>query len=810
MECTEHMDRAMVTSSSVLRIDMELRKILSILFFCTCFSLYAQNEGWQVYPAYTEAMQVEAAGNYLYCVMKGSGTKDSNTGNLVRYDVEDGSVKTYDCLHELSDKEIAKISYNEATDRLLIVYTTGNIDLLGDDDEVVNVTALMDASVLAESINSITNIGKKAYICVDFGIIELDTENEVVLETYKVGTSVSSIQVVGEKTYVARSDGFFHVESVSRMHDRNSWHKLAAADFNCMVAFAGQMYALANNRLHYLIPTDSGVDIVATSYYFRRLDAFAKYLLCTDAGSWIALFDTSSPQRPKIVQQKYQWNDFVFVSDELYVCDKGHGLVSYKFDEEKSVFSQVSTTDLFSVNSPRSDLFYRINYVGDRLLAAGGINTMLGTYYPVTFMFMEYDGMQPLWTIFDENGPKSEFPNLSHNNAVALVQDPADDNHFYGAVYRNGLHEYRMDEDGAVRFVGLYNYENSPLQCIAVETPYPWNYCTCTALQYDSNGNLWMANQQTDTIVRIMRPNGKWVSLFYPEIAETEMVHQYLFASCGINFMVAYEGGKRGFFGFDTAGTLNLQDDDRHLLRRTITNQDGVAVMPTHFYCMAEDHDNQIWCGTNEGLFVITSPQDWFDSDFRFHQIKRNRDDGSGLADYLLAGVDITCIAVDPSNRKWVGTQSDGVYLVSHDGQETLHHFTRANSPLLSDYVYSIAIHPGSGRVMFGTDAGLCSYDEHVTTPEEELLEETIHVYPNPVKPGTDATVTIQGLTDGAEVKILGSSGHAVWGTKSIGGSVRWNCCNMQGERVASGVYHIVCNTGDAKRTVVKRIVVMK
>lgn len=789
-----------------------MRRILLFIisFICACHFSYSQNERWQVYPAYTEAVQVEAAGNYLYCVMKGSGTKDSNTGNLVRYDVEDGSVKTYDCLHELSDKEIAKISYNEATRRLLIVYTTGNIDLLGDDDEVVNVTALMDASVLAESINSITNIEKKAYICVDFGIIELDTENEVVLETYKVGTSVSSIQVVGEKTYVARSDGFFHVESVSGMHDRNSWHKLAAADFNCMVAFAGQMYALANNRLHYLIPTDSGVDIVATSYYFRRLDAFAKYLLCTDAGSWIALFDTSSPQRPKIVQQKYQWNDFVYVSDDLYVCDNEHGLVTYKFNAEESRFSLMSDAELFKINSPKRDLFYHISYAGDRLLIAGGINTQMASYYPVTFMYMEDNGMQPHWTLFDETTPKKEYPNLSHYNAVDLVQDPTDINHFYGAVYRNGLHEYRIDETGEVKFVKLFNYENSPLQCIAVETPRPWNYCTCTALQYDDKGNLWMANQQTDTIVRIMRPNGKWMSLYYPEIVESENVFQYLFSSHDINFMVTYEGGRRGFFGFDTGGTLNLQDDDRHLLRQTITNQDGTTVMPTQFYCMAEDRDNQIWCGTNEGLFVITRPQDWFEPDFHFHQIKRNRNDGSGFADYLLAGVHVTCIAVDPSNRKWIGTRGDGVYLVSHDGQETIYHFTKENSPLLSDNIQSIAVHPQSGLVMFGTDLGLCSYGEEVVEAETTLLKDNVKVYPNPVRPNTNAVVTIEGLTDGAEVKVVSSSGQVVWGTKSIGGSVRWNCCNIDGKRVASGVYHVVCNTKDAKQTIVARVVVLK
>ena len=251
-------------------------------------------------------------------------------------------------------------------------------------------------------------------------------------------------------------------------------------------------------------------------------------------------------------------------------------------------------------------------------------------------------------------------------------------------------------------------------------------------------------------------------------------------------------------------------DDDRHLLRYSITNQDGTTVLPTHFYCMTEDKDRQIWCGTNEGLFVITRPEDWFKSDFRFHQIKRNRNDGSGFADYLLAGVDITCITVDASNRKWIGTQSDGVYLVSHDGQETIHHFTIDNSPLLSNHIQSIAINPRTGRVMFGTDRGLCSYDEQVTEAENILSESSVRAYPNPVRPNTNAIVTIDGLTDGAEVKILTSSGQVIWGTTSVGGSVRWNCCNMHGQRVPSGVYHVVCNTADAGQTVVTRIIVMK
>ena len=797
-------------ADSIQRSRMVFRIIAFILFWCTCHVSFSQSERWQVYPAYTEAVQVEAADNYLYCIMKGSGTINSNTGNLVRYDVEDGSVKTYDCLHELNDKEISRISYNEATGRLLVLYSTGNLDLLDADDNVVNISALSDASIYGERIKNISHIGKYVYLCLDFEIIEIDTELGVVGETYRIDAPVFSIQSLGNKIYVSRGDGLYQINDRTMMHVPNNWQKVDDGVFDVMQVFAGRLYALKKTRLCYLIPDESGLTITETSYYFKKIDAFSNYLLCTDAGSWIGLYSISSPQKPKIARQKYKWSDFTFISDILYVCDKEQGFIPYMFNEDDSAFSPISASPLFVVNSPRSDLFYHMNYVDERLLVAGGINTQMASYYPVTFMCMEENGMHPHWTLFDETGPKEAYPHLTHYNAVDLVQDPTDANHFYGAVYRNGLHEYRMDENGEIKFVRLFNYENSPLKCIDVDTPDPWNYCTCTALQYDSKGNLWMANQQTDTIVRIMRPNGKWMSLYYPEIVKSENVFQYLFSSHDINFMVTYEGSMRGFFGFDTGGTLNLQDDDRHLLRQTITNQDGTTVMPTQFYCMTEDRDEQIWCGTNEGLFVVINPQNWFDTDFRFHQIKRNRNDGSGFADYLLAGVHVTCISVDPSNRKWIGTRGDGVYLVTHDGQETIYHFTKENSDLLSDNIHSIAIHPQSGLVMFGTDMGLCSYAEDVVEAETTLSKNTVTVFPNPVRPNTNAIVTIQGLTDGAEVKIVNSSGQVVWGTKSTGGSVRWNCCNISGHRVASGVYHVVCNTEDAGQTVVTRIVVLK
>lgn len=784
--------------------------VLLTTFFYTCLFSYSQNERWQVYLSYTEPLQIESVGNYLYVVMKGSGTRDSNTGNLVRYDLEDSSVKTYDCLHELSDKEIARISYNNATSQLLIVYVNGNIDLLDADDNICNISALKDKSIPGTSINQISHNDTKTYLSLETGIVEIDTSKGVVLAQYLIGKNVYGIQFLNGKAFVSTNEGLYAVESVADLHNQKSWVKVSELTFTEICAFSNILYGISATRLHYIKQEGQQYDVVPTSYYFKTIKCFDEHMMCFDDGRWIALFQHDNPQKPTIVSQNYTWYDCEYISGKLYVCDKQYGLIPYSLDESLKVFAPLQFAPLFKIDSPSRDRFYHIHYVGDRLLIAGGINTQLATYYPETFMFMEEEGGKPHWVLFDEQTPMEQYPDLSHNNSVDLVQDPLDANHFFGAVYRNGLHEYRVNEDDEVEFVRLYNYQNSPLSTINVDTPRPWNYCTCTALQYDKNGNLWMANQQTDTIVRLMRPNGKWVSLFYPEISNTTNVFQYLFTSNDIIFLVSYEGSNRGFFGFDTAGTLNYQDDDRHLLRSSITNQDGTNVVPSQFYCMAEDRDEQVWCGTNEGLFVITSPQNWFDTNFRFHQIKRNRNDGSGYADYLLAGVDVTWIEVDPANRKWVGTLNNGVYLFSHDGQETLHHFTTENSPLLSNRIHSIAVNKGTGRVMFATDEGLCSFDEKVSEPEDYLSEEKLVIYPNPVRPSTNAIVTIEGLSDSADVKILSASGQVVWHSNSVGGSLRWDCRDMSGRQVSSGVYHVVCKSRDSNRKIVSRIVVLR
>ena len=69
-------------------------------------------------------------------------------------------------------------------------------------------------------------------------------------------------------------------------------------------------------------------------------------------------------------------------------------------------------------------------------------------------------------------------------------------------------------------------------------------------------------------------------------------------------------------------------------------------------------------------------------------------------------GLEVPINTVDAANRKWIGTEANGAYLISADGQEMIHHFMVEDSPILSNNVQSIAVHPETGEVVFGTDKG--------------------------------------------------------------------------------------------------------
>ena len=226
--------------------------------------------------------------------------------------------------------------------------------------------------------------------------------------------------------------------------------------------------------------------------------------------------------------------------------------------------------------------------------------------------------------------------------------------------------------------------------------------------------------------------------------------------------------------------------------------------------CMIEDHDGTSWIGTGAGPIVLTNPTRFFNDDFYCTQIKVPRNDGSNLADFLLANDQINAIAIDGGNRKWIGTETNGVYLLSSDGLETIEHFTEDNSPLPSNSITSIAIHPKSGKVYIGTLKGLVSYQGDATEGESSFEDDNVYAYPNPVHPGYTGVNTVTGWMTDSDEKITNISGHLIYEGSSIGGQFTWDGRNRQGNRVASGVYFVMAANKEGKEGIVTKILFVR
>ena len=411
------------------------------------------------------------------------------------------------------------------------------------------------------------------------------------------------------------------------------------------------------------------------------------------------------------------------------------------------------------------------------------------------------------WNIYPDENITSKT-NVTYENLECLDYDPADTSHIFVGG-RNGLYEYKNGN-----FENYYNYENSPIERYNNRSK---EYELITGVKFDKEGNLWILNSQAPTQSLIEFTKDKqWISHQLPDLMKLDdagftnkslgLLGNMLIDSRGLLWFVNNHWIVPSLYCYQFS-----EDNSEERLNAftSFVNEDGTEVSVGAVRCTTEDKDGNIWIGTSAGPLLL-DPNQITASVPTFTQVKVPRNDGTNYADYLLSGIDVSCIAVDGANRKWFGTKKNGIYLISEDNLSEIHHFTTLNSPLLSNGIESIAINEKTGEVFIGTDKGLCSYMSDSSTPNESMTSDNVWAYPNPVKPDYTGLITIVGLSQNADVKILTSNGRIVNEGKSNGGTYTWNGCDANGKKVASGIYMVATATNDGEKGTVCKIAIIK
>jgi len=407
------------------------------------------------------------------------------------------------------------------------------------------------------------------------------------------------------------------------------------------------------------------------------------------------------------------------------------------------------------------------------------------------------------WSFFQDD--MATQTGINYQDVFCLDIDPRDNSHVM-AGSREGLYEFRNGQ-----FVKLWNSDNSLIESFNKKSK---DYELVYGVMYDKDGNLWALNSQapTQSILEYTK-DGEWKSFPHSEL----MKLKYLFPepqslgslkgmmtdSRGLVWFVNDHWTVPSFYAYQT-GTNALNS-----YQGPFVNEDGTSLNITFCKCIAEDKDNNMWIGTNIGPFML-EPDQIAAANPVLTQVKVPRNDGTNYADYLLSGVNIQSIVVDKNNRKWFGTNGNGLYLIAADNITTLAHFTKTNSKLLSDNILSLALNDATGELFIGTDQGLCSYTGNFSDASNGMTKDNVWAYPNPVKPDYTGAITITGLENGASVKIVTSNGVLVNEGIASNGEYKWYGINRDGKRVASGVYMVEVATSEGEKGVVCKIAIVR
>ena len=470
-------------------------------------------------------------------------------------------------------------------------------------------------------------------------------------------------------------------------------------------------------------------------------------------------------------------------------------------DEDNSDYDKyIDLVKTLKPGGPNSNHIGFLRFTNNCLYTCGGIPG--GNFSPmIPGNIQVWNGSE--WAVYQDQ--LETITGHSFMDLASLDVDPLDATHVFTGG-RTGLYEFKNG-----KFIKEYNYDNSQLLTTAAIDQPSKDYTMVQTVKYDNNGSLWILNSgsPTTSLFEITK-EGQWISHHKKEFLNT--------ANRAYDNMVNAMFDSRGLLWFcncrfiEPALFCYQQSSDIAVVYKKLVNQDGTSIelADDGIYCIVEDKESNIWIGTTAGPIVIMKDQVGKSAnEIEFTQVKVPRNDGTNYADYLLAGNTITSIAIDGGNRKWFGTNSNGVYLISADNMSQIQHFTADNSPLLSNNILSITLNPVTGEVFFATDKGLCSYISDATQTNEEMTSDNVWAYPNPVNPGYTGPITITGLTYDADVKILSANGALVHEGRSNGGTYIWYGNDQKGRRVASGVYMVVTATRTGEKGTVCKIAIV-
>ncbi|HON52058.1 MAG TPA: T9SS type A sorting domain-containing protein, partial [Bacteroidales bacterium] len=676
----------------------------------------------------------------------------------------------------LSDVDLTTMKYNEEAKKLVIGYTNGIIDILSfPGQKITSIPTIAKRQLYgSKAIRDIVFKHDTAYIATDFGLVTMNLQNNEFIHTAvlgnqgeSVGVNAVTIDYTNAILFAATQKGIFSIGLHQNISDGFLWKHVPIgvhqfSKITHILYYNNVMYysAAQNNWEQYdtiYSYSNSNTSVFDKVIYLEKITSYSQNLAIVSRRQ-IKLYNNG--ELLNIITNTVQEVNFSGIcncNNALWVSDYAKGI--YSIENYKSYYPQGPYSNI------TSEVFCRNNAV--HLVCGSSSAYQIGQYNVLV------------------NGTWYGHVNWNVKNSICVYPMKNSTTYYYGTAGW-GI----VQASAAWNYDTVYNKTNSTIQNIYADNS-PYQFITDIAA--DSKQNIWCVNKMVQYPLVVKTLNNQWFKF-------------NLSGDIGNNFErllidkqnTIWIAGESKLVAFNANGTIENSSDDSYAYIQLSDDEGNIADRTT---ALAMDNEGVLWIGTTQGIARHTSPYEVFRGKKNISRIKIEID---GEVGYLLSSEKITCIAVDGANRKWIGTQNSGLFVISADGTKQLANYMTTNYPLPSNTINSISIQHSSGEVFIATDKGLVSVMSDATQGSETMEE--IKIFPNPVREDYRGNIYIQGTVANAIIKITDMSGDLVFQTIANGGTGVWNGTNLLGERVATGVYLVYISNSDGSQTKVSKL----
>ena len=758
---------------------------------------------WEAYFSYNSIKDIEIGSDIIYAASENA---------IFTYDPYTNSIETITTIEGLSGDYITTIKYSENYNLLMIGYETGLMEVYDlNTNTVLKVVDILNQITIPPNnrrINDFYEFDNLVYISTNYGISIYDMQSLEFGDTYYIGfngtqTRVHQITLNNNEIYAATSDGLKKANlNNPNLIDFQFWQTPFLGDFLSVISIADQVFTIKSDNILYAVNDNSLSPVLSFTEPILRLEPNENNFSIITANkvyyyqedlSLLSSYNNSPDLNTTFTTSKI-FNDIV------YIGTLGSGMLKTSNNSndlyEKIIPNGPLRNNPFSLHFGYGDLWVTFgDYDED-------FNPNPNREYG--FSFLENN----IWTNVSYDSIQQNIEKPVYNlNAIAI--NPVNSDQVFISSFQHGLLKFEKNNS-----LELLDDTNSALQSLVLAGS---NYKSIRVsdLKFDNQGFLWsLTSLVEDPLKKFNLTTNQWQTYSFSSIIDDPILDENGFGPLvigpdGTKWVGSYRNGVIGF------------NDNGNLIRQ-IVGEDVANLPINHIKSLALDNNNILWIGTYKGLRILYNTSNFFTEDVITTSPIIFIEDG--LPKELLELQFITAIIVDGSNNKWISTVDSGVFYLSSDGQNTIYHFTKDNSPLPSNGITSMAQNQNDGTIYFGTNRGLVAFKAGGSSPSNSL--EDAYAYPNPVRPGFNIEIDkikIKNLSENINIKITDIEGNLVAEAQSNtnlrfkgynlaidGGTAYWNGKNLADRTVASGVYVVLISDLNTIETNVLKIMLIR